>query len=48
MIRKGNGWLCQKLIVSKDKLVMTDIGDWDLRHVVENKIMNEIIKTSGE
>jgi len=41
--RKGNGWVVQMLFKGK----VTELGDWDLRFVAENKVMNELIKSAS-
>lgn len=44
MVRRNNGWQIECL---KDGRV-TLMGDWDLRSIVENKLMSAIIRTSEE
>ncbi len=44
MIRRSNGW---QIEVLKDGRV-TLLGDWDLRHIIESKLLGAIMRTSEE
>ena len=45
MKRKGNGWLIQELTVDRmGKMTIKDLGDWDMRDIVERKLISEANK----
>lgn len=47
MMRKGNGWVIQELTVSPEgKGSLKEVGDWDLRSVVERKLMTLVSRNA--
>ena len=49
MTRKGNGWVVECLRVGADgTMKISPIGDWDMRAVVENKLLNACIRAAAD
>lgn len=48
MKRKGNGWVLEKLTLMQGKVLIEEVGDWDIRAVVEQKAISAIARHSAD